>query len=258
MKDMIVKLHGSIIYFLIIILSMQHSLAMESNRFRFQTEIELGPVWQTRNDIQIPNTMNGTRFSLVDLVGKGPYPAGRLYVTWNIANKHGLRLLLAPLAATQDGVFNAAVDFEGVRFDPGVSTDVTYKFNSWRISYRYLLFHKARWSGWLGFTAKIRDAKIELQQPGKSSKKTDLGFVPLLHLAFNYRLKDNWHLVMDLDALAGGPGRAEDFALKVGYDLNERWRLALGYRTVEGGADVEEVYNFAWLHYAVFSAQYGF
>jgi hypothetical protein len=25
----------------------------------------------------------------------------------------------------------------------------------------------------------------------------------------------------------------------------------IGYRTVEGGADNDEVYNFAWLHYAV-------
>jgi len=27
--------------------------------------------------------------------------------------------------------------------------------------------------------------------------------------------------------------------------------VSAGYRTVEGGADVDEVYNFAWLHYAV-------
>lgn len=29
--------------------------------------------------------------------------------------------------------------------------------------------------------------------------------------------------------------------------------LHAGYRTVEGGADVEEPYNFAWLHYLVVS-----
>jgi len=34
--------------------------------------------------------------------------------------------------------------------------------------------------------------------------------------------------------------------------------VAAGYRTVEGGADVDEVYNFAWLHYAVLSVSYGF
>jgi hypothetical protein len=34
--------------------------------------------------------------------------------------------------------------------------------------------------------------------------------------------------------------------------------VSAGYRTVEGGADVDEVYNFAWLHYAVLSASYRF
>jgi hypothetical protein len=58
---------------------------------------------------------------------------------------------------------------------------------------------------------------------------------------------------VDADGLAGGPGRAVDAALKLGYDGIERWSVQAGYRTVEGGADVDEVYTFAWLHYAVVS-----
>ena len=58
----------------------------------------------------------------------------------------------------------------------------------------------------------------------------------------------------DLDALAGGPGRAIDLALKVGYDINERWSLNGGYRMVEGGADVDDVYNFAWFNSVVVAA----
>ncbi|UCH85110.1 MAG: hypothetical protein JSW50_05320, partial [Candidatus Latescibacterota bacterium] len=30
---------------------------------RFEFELEAGPVWQSRNDVQIPNTEMGTRFS---------------------------------------------------------------------------------------------------------------------------------------------------------------------------------------------------
>ena len=47
-------------------------------------------------------------------------------------------------------------------------------------------------------------------------------------------------------------------ALKVGYDFNDRWRVTAGYRTVEGGADIEEVYNFAWFQYAVVSGVFRF
>jgi hypothetical protein len=46
--------------------------------------------------------------------------------------------------------------------------------------------------------------------------------------------------------------------MKLYYDLNDRWSLSTGYRTVEGGADVDDVYNFAWFHYAVAAVSYGF
>ena len=110
----------------------------------------------------------------------------------------------------------------------------------------------------MGFTAKVRDAKIELVQGSTSSSKTDLGFVPLLHISGRFAFTDKWYALFDADALAGGPGRAEDVALKVGYDINNQWSVRAGYRTVEGGADVEEVYNFAWLHYAVAGLRIGF
>jgi hypothetical protein len=74
-----------------------------------------------------------------------------------------------------------------------------------------------RSAAWIGFTAKIRDATI---------------------------------------ALAGGPGRAVDAALKLGYDIDRNWTISAGYRTLEGGADVDEVYAFAWLHYLVGSVSY--
>ena len=225
---------------------------------RYSVEIEAGPVWQSRNDVQIPNTDEGTRFSLVDLAGKGPWPSARLYFTWNINPRHGLRLLLAPLSFTETGVLDSAVAFSGETYEPGVSTDATYKFNSWRVTYRYRFYGSDHWQWWVGFTAKVRDARISLGQDGRSSEKTDVGFVPLLHLAGDLIFTERWRLSLDLDALAGGPGRAEDVACKVCYDLSHGWSISGGYRMVEGGADVEEVYNFAWLHYAVISALYRF
>ena len=225
---------------------------------RFDIEIEAGPAWQTMNDVQIPNTDAGTRFSLVDLAGKGPWLAPRLYLTWNIRPRHSLRLLAAPLSYTETGEFPEPVDFEGAAFQAGVSTDGTYKFNSYRVTYAYRFHSGQSWTWWVGFTAKIRDAKIKLAQPGISSEKTDLGFVPLLHLRGAYRFSRDWKVVFDLDALAGGPGRAEDGSIKLCRAINSALSMSIGYRTVEGGADVEEVYNFAWLHYAVLSASYRF
>jgi hypothetical protein len=257
------KMTSSRFFILAIILSSllvptSNHAGLNSNESKFSFELELGPVWQGRNDVQIPNNENGTRFSLVDLVGQGPYPSARLYVSWQINKRHDLRLLLAPLSYTENGQFNTPVLFAGETFPAGIPTDATYKFNSWRITYRYRFHDGDQWRWWIGFTAKVRDAKIQLEQSDTSAKKTDLGFVPLLHIRGEYHFNPSWWLMLDLDALAGGPGRAEDGTIKLAYNFNDHWTLAGGYRTVEGGADVEEAYNFAWLHYLVLSATYTF
>jgi len=226
---------------------------MAADDSRFRLELEAGPVWQSSNDVQIPNNDLGTRFSLNDLVGNGPWPAGRVYFTWNINQKHGLRLLLAPLSYTETGIFDEEVLFAGEGYEAGVPTDATYQFNSWRLSYRYKFKNGERWQLWVGLTAKIRDAKIELRQGDTTSKDDDFGFVPLVHFAADWRFAEKWHFIADFDGLAGGPGRAIDLGLKIGYDINDRWSVTAGYRTVEGGADVDEVYNFAWFNYAVVS-----
>ena len=216
-------------------------------------ELETGPVWQSRNDVQIPNDPSGTRFSLYDFAGSGPWPAARLYVTLFPSARHSLRLLLAPLVVRADGPLREPVEFSGGSFAADEPATATYRFNSWRVTYRYRMRETERFSWHLGFSAKIRDAKIQLDQAGTSARKTDVGFVPLLHLAACWRPGGRWQVLIDLDALAGGPGRAEDLSIKFAYALREDTALAIGYRTVEGGADVDEVYNFAWLHYLVFS-----
>lgn len=218
---------------------------------RFVLRLEGGPAWQSLNDVQIPNDASGTRFSLYDLAGSGPWPAARAYLSWRTGERHALRALVAPFSISGTGVPAGAVDFAGASYAAGVPVEATYQFNSYRLSYRYRLHEGERWTWWTGFTAKVRDAKIELVQGATTSRKTDLGFVPLLHLAGDWRFAPGWRVSLDADALAGGPGRAEDVALTLGRDLGEDWTLTGGYRTVEGGAAVDAVYAFAWLHYAV-------
>lgn len=219
----------------------------------FAVELEAGPVWQNKNDVQIPNDANGTRFSLEDLAGSGPWPAARLYFTWDINDRHGLRLLAAPLGYSETGVFDAPVRFAGADYLPGTPTEGTYKFNSWRVGYRYRFYDGQRWRWWVGATVNIRDAKIELRQGGTTSRDTDVGLVPLLHFSGAYRMSPRWRLLLEFEGLAGGPGRIEDVALKFVYDVSKRWSVTGGYRTVEGGADIDELYSFAWFNAAVVS-----
>jgi len=223
---------------------------------RLAIELEAGPVWQSRNAVQIPNDESATRFSLVPLVGKGPWPAVRGYATWNVNARHALRLLVAPLSIRESGTLSRSIQFAGASYAPGAPVDAEYTFNSYRLTYRYRVWEGAGSTAWVGFTAKVRDATVALEQGASASRKDDLGFVPLLHLAGEWRMTPRWLATADADALAGGPGRAEDVAVKLGYRATPRLSWHVGYRMVEGGADVPAAYSFAWLHYAVASIRW--
>jgi hypothetical protein len=225
-------------------------------RDRYRAELELGPVWQTRNDVRIPGN-TGTEFALDDLAGAGPYLGGRVVIDWNAWRRHGLRLTVAPSAFEEVGRLTRPTVFAGGMYAPGVDTTGTWKFNTYRLTWRYWLPHSCRWQSNVGLTVLVRDAKIELRQGATNTRKTDLGVVPLLHLDTEFRLAPRLSLVADLDAAWAPQGRAVDFALKLRYRLNRRWDVSFGYRTVEGGADNDEVFNFAWLHQAVLSVGFG-
>jgi hypothetical protein len=53
------------------------------------------------------------------------------------------------------------------------------------------------------------------------------------------------------DGLAGGPGRAFDLFLGGKFPVLENFHIKGGYRFLEGGADVSEVYNFTVVNFVV-------
>ena len=233
------------------------SLSDRRLRRRFRLEVEVGPVWQTRNEVASPGD-TGTRFDLDELTGAGPFPYGRVTFDWQINRRHSVRALVAPLEIDERGTLTTPVSFEGTTFAPGVSTRGVYRFNSYRLTYRYRLWCGRDWDVHVGATAKIRDAKIELAQGALSERKTDLGFVPLLHVDAQWRFAPRWRASIDIDGLAAPQGRAFDVAIKAYYDLNRQTSIGFGYRTIEGGADNDTVFTFAWLHQAVLSLEFRF
>ncbi len=230
----------------------------QDGQARFVLDLELGSSWQNRNDVQIPNDLTADRFDLTDISGSGPWPTVRLNGIWNINERHGIRVVLAPLTIDESGSFDQDVRFDGETFLANTRLDSRYRFNSWRVGYRYQYYDDNNWKLWVGGTAKVRDAEISLRQGDTRASDDNVGFVPLLYLAGEYRLGDRWRFEFDFDGLAGGPGRAIDLSLKLGYQLNEQWRISAGYRGLEGGADTDDVYSFAWFNSALISTQYRF
>jgi hypothetical protein len=51
-------------------------------------------------------------------------------------------------------------------------------------------------------------------------------------------------------ALAAPQGRVEEVIISATFSLTDHFELKAGYRILEGGADNDEVYNFALFNYA--------
>ncbi|MGA0935859.1 MAG: hypothetical protein ACO3R5_12115 [Pseudohongiellaceae bacterium] len=230
----------------------------QAGRAPIMVETEFGPGWQSRNDVKIPNDTFGTRFALDAVTGSGPWLTARVNLIWDANEKHGMRVLLAPLNLSETGRLQVNTDFADSTFQAGQPVEARYRFNSWRVSYRYHLVEKARWNLWIGGTLKVRDAEIKLHQGTTTANDDDVGLVPLFYLAGTYQLDQHWTLKADMDALAGGPGRAIDLGLRLDYTLNDRWSIGAGYRGLEGGANTDDVYNFAWFNSLVFATSYRF
>lgn len=210
---------------------------------QWRLEAESGLAFQAYNDVRIPNT-SATTFSFTDdFELQGPVIPLRLRLGYTFAEKNHLVVLYAPLAIRYEGPAPFDIQFQQTLFTEGQFIDGFYKFNSYRLTYRRDVLLTGRWTLGLGFTAKIRDARVQLSSNGLMDRKDDLGIVPLLHLYAAYQL-NGWSAIMEGDGLAGGPGRAFDLFLGISIPLSESLALNAGYRLLEGGANVNKVYNF--------------
>jgi hypothetical protein len=206
-------------------------------------------VWQQRNDVRIPPD-TGTEFSLVDLAGSVSSPAVRATLTLDLADAQQIRLVYAPLQLTGSGTPSMPVAFAGTTFAMA-PTDAVYKFNNYRATWSYRVHEGPTWTWRVGLTGFVRDARIALTQADRTAEDTDVGFVPLGHVSADARVSPRWSARFEVDASAAPQGRAIDFSGRLEYHPAPRWTVFGGYRTIEGGADVDSVYAFAWLNAVV-------
>lgn len=224
---------------------------------RRNIEIETGLAFTGYSDVRIPGN-SGTLFSLSNDLEAEVTPAFRFRITQPLGERHNISVLAAPLHVVSKGTIDRDVNFEGEIFEAGTELEGTYWFNSYRLTYRYDIINTFRTEFGIGFTAKIREAGIRLESDTQSAKKTNVGFVPIINFRYNRYLGKNWFLLVEGDALAAPQGRAEDIYAGVKYKLNDWFKLKAGYRLLEGGADNDEVYNFALFNYATIGFEIGY
>lgn len=224
---------------------------------RFAVEVEGGVFGFTRNDVRDPGD-TGTLFSFRLLNAMGPDAYARVYGEFRTGERHTWRVLYAPLQISGTGSLPTSTFFVDATFAPGVPTLGRYKFNNYRVNWRYTLNDTPGWRIQLGAGVLVRDARIELRQGELQAADPDLGFVPVVAFTAERRISPRTTFVFDIEGLGSTQGRALDGSLKLTYDVTPHWRVGGGYRGLEGGADVESVFTFAFIHYGLASVAYRF
>ena len=220
-------------------------------------DVETGLVSTGYNDVRSPGNI-GTFFSLKEDLQSKTSPFLRLRAGYIINSRHSISLLYAPLKTISEGSTNKPILFENVLFPANTALKGTYIFNSYRLTYRYDFVYKPKFIFGLGFTAKIRDASIQLSSAGITAEKTNTGFVPIINFKLWWQMNEKIGLLINGDALAAPQGRAEDVLIAASYKLSDNIDIRGGYRILEGGADNDEVYSFALFHYFSVGITYTF
>jgi hypothetical protein len=224
-------------------------VAAPSAAQEFTLDVELGGALPLYNDVAVPN--DATRFSLVDgWVSRASF-APRIRLNAVFGQRHEVSALYAPLTSKSHGDTGGFIEFAGDTFDGRRFLDARYRFDSYRLAYRYRLINREDALLSIGASAKVRSATIELSQDGRSAEKTDLGVVPLISLQAEYWFSPAASVVFDGDGLVGPQGRAADVFTGLQFVARDNMNIRLGARLLEGGADVDEVYSFAAFIYGV-------
>jgi hypothetical protein len=224
----------------------------------FRVDAELGMAFPGYNDVRIPNDDIHSMFSLKDDLSVDPVFSSRLQLNMKPHPRHQFSLLAAPLTLKPQGKFDRDIVFQNKTFTAGSEIDAIYRFDSYRAQYRYF-FPKPLWVlKSVGASLKIRDAEISLDDGNQKASKTNTGLVPLLSLNAGYPIMEELEAVLEAEGLASPYGRAEDVYLGLEMKFTEASRIRVGYRFLEGGSDIDEVYTFAAIHYATLGFSLGF
>jgi len=213
-------------------------------------EVEAGAAFTGYNDVRIPSD-TGSDISLAADTPPDPALALRFRGGFTFADRHTLMILAAPLTVRGSGLLDRPVTYQGTTFASGTKLESSYRFDSYRFTYRYSFIKKEGLELAAGATVKLRSADIALMSDTAYAHRRDIGVVPLLSAKVEWDFAPRFGLLLDVDALVSPFGRAEDLLLALRYRVSDPVALRIGYRILEGGSDGGgNVYTFALFHYA--------
>lgn len=213
-----------------------------------------GAVYASKNDVRLPGD-TGDRLSYSEDLDMKTGFSPRIEAGYIYGGRHYAGFMASTLRLEGDATLDRNIMFDRRLYPAGTEVKGTYRFDSYRATYRYMFISSDKFRIGGGITGKIRDAEITLKGGGESGGLTNTGFVPLLNYYLEWIASQKLSLLTYGDAAWSPYGRAEDLFFGIDWKLNDTASLMAGYRILEGGADNDTVYTFSMFHYAVMGIQ---
>lgn len=215
-------------------------------------EIQLMPqvAFGTRNTVQRPNNEEGTRVFLNDDYNRKHNASfsPRIELKYNY-RRHYAILTAAWVSDSFEGLAKEDILYNSVLFTTGTPIEANYRFNTYRLGYRYRIVEQPRFNFELGATLLLRDAYISFEDQSREAKFKNVGIAPLLSYYIEWIATERLSLLSYGDAFAVKAGRAEDIFAGAKYQITPMISATAGYRLLEGGSDSDRVYTMSAFHF---------
>lgn len=222
---------------------------------RYGHDVVVNRMTMSRND-HVSRTALNSGFGLDAITGDASRLAGRVGLGLQLAPRQELRLVYAALDFDEMGRSSHPGVFQDHASSAGPPMEAIYRFDSYRLGWRYTMLENAEWTWKLGATTRVRSAEISLRQGEVMESRRDTTLLPLLTLYGEYRFAPRWRGILDFEGLTGGGGRAIDLGLRVSYDMTRNWALGAGYRMLDTSVDGANLYNFGRFNSLGVNARY--
>ncbi len=223
--------------------------AQSSWEIRFMPQVAFGG----KNDLQRPNDMNGTRFSLSKDFQRENNGVFSPRVEVEYAYKRNRFILTGSwLKDKFRGIASDEIKYNGATFAQGSDLRSTYSFNTYRLTYRYRIVEREKFDFEFGATLLLRDAYIKLADAEQESRFDNVGVAPLLSYYLAWKPYSRFSILSYGDAFGVKAGRAIDVYAGLKYQIFNNASISVGYRLLEGGSDVDRIYTMSLFQYLSF------
>lgn len=204
---------------------------------------EFGGAWMNKNDIAAPKHSGDVLdFNVVGATAD-PTSSVRSGFEFFFDKHNELFIQFSPYELRAVGTLNVPTNFNGSSYNTTDETFMAYRWNEYRVRWRYKLIDNRDFVFKLGAGLSISDNQVELSTVSQTELVSTLSALPIGHIHAGMNIGDRSELYVEVDGGGAGDEYIIDTTLQYRYKFNKHWDIGGGYRYQSVRIDTSDMYN---------------